>query len=561
MTIGPTLKPQKAKRRPHSLWVTAILVSVAVASVGLPFAQVRPGVQFRTGVVLVPVDVRVVDRDGNPVTDLTAADFTILENGVPQPIAHFLTRSSTSPQPIDRETPLASVGTPNRTFMIVLGRGRLNTPVKALDALIDFVRTKTLPGDSIGVIAYLRATDINADRGAVVRLLERYRDRHEAIEGRIENRRVRASGGVWLAPETRTVIEAFFNAPGLPAVRDLPGAVGTLAFSYSNSAYLRSAVEYLRQVAGEKQLILVSEQALTLGRVEKPGDHYFVRLATGARVAISFIHTGGVPGQPMRRGRLPALRMESFNPFLAADHRTLADQTGGSMAAFYQDPYKPLAQLDRVTRFQYLLGYYPPTAAPDSHRKIEIAVTRPGLRVLYRHGYQARPQPSEPEDLRAVMTEDRIAGVVSFLRDPPPRPLVNYSSSKPWRLSGTAIPGPGGEARVDLHVSFDASRLTFVKQDGIYMAGADLAVIVDDANRQLLAQKAERLLFKFNETDFALARRKWLDASLTVSTKGQPAYLRVVVYEYESDQVLVYGTVELRQKKVGSRSAVRGPGV
>ena len=53
---------------------------------------------FRAGTTLVPVDVRVVDREGKPVTDLAAADFTIRENGVLQSIAHFSTQAFT-PEP------------------------------------------------------------------------------------------------------------------------------------------------------------------------------------------------------------------------------------------------------------------------------------------------------------------------------------------------------------------------------------------------------------------------------------------------------------------------------
>ena len=44
---------------------------------------------IRTGITMVPVDVRVIDRYGRPVTDLKQEDFTLLENGVPQTIGHF----------------------------------------------------------------------------------------------------------------------------------------------------------------------------------------------------------------------------------------------------------------------------------------------------------------------------------------------------------------------------------------------------------------------------------------------------------------------------------------
>ena len=45
-----------------------------------------------------PLDVRVLDRDGKPVTDLSRDDFTILENDEPQAIALF-SASGLVPEP------------------------------------------------------------------------------------------------------------------------------------------------------------------------------------------------------------------------------------------------------------------------------------------------------------------------------------------------------------------------------------------------------------------------------------------------------------------------------
>ena len=45
--------------------------------------------RFRTSVNYVPVDVVVTDKDDRPVTDLTAADFEIRENGRLQRIVDF----------------------------------------------------------------------------------------------------------------------------------------------------------------------------------------------------------------------------------------------------------------------------------------------------------------------------------------------------------------------------------------------------------------------------------------------------------------------------------------
>ena len=78
------------------LAVSSVLAVVSVVAAGLaaqsqtplnldqvPVVPTAPAPQFRSQTVLVPVDVRVIDKFGRVVTDLTASDFTVLENDVP----------------------------------------------------------------------------------------------------------------------------------------------------------------------------------------------------------------------------------------------------------------------------------------------------------------------------------------------------------------------------------------------------------------------------------------------------------------------------------------------
>src|SRR5687767_8429222 len=96
----------------HLLWlaagvVAASSVSSAQSSQSPPPAQGQPPQNaqvFRGRTLLVPVDVRVLDREGKPVTDLSQQDFTILENGVPQKISHFHTQAL-EPRAVDPKTP------------------------------------------------------------------------------------------------------------------------------------------------------------------------------------------------------------------------------------------------------------------------------------------------------------------------------------------------------------------------------------------------------------------------------------------------------------------------
>jgi VWFA-related protein len=149
---------------------------------------------IRSRITIVPVDVRVVDRDGKPITNLAREDFTIFEDGAPQTIGHFSAQSlvasaetaanQAAREPSLRGSPSAALKAQSRRiFLVQLGRGRMKGPSKEMPALLDFVRTRLLPQDLIAIIAYNRATDFTTDHAKMVGLIERYRDQNEKIEG------------------------------------------------------------------------------------------------------------------------------------------------------------------------------------------------------------------------------------------------------------------------------------------------------------------------------------------------------------------------------------------
>jgi VWFA-related protein len=206
-----------------------VLLALAGAS-----GQARPGATqapsqvpgaFRSSITLVPVDVRVVDRDGRPVTDLKQEDFTLLEDGVRQEIAHF-SRQVLAPQP-----PAPDQATPSlrrapsydiapqklRIFLIVLGRGRLREPSHAIKALLHFVRERLLPQDQVAVFAWNRATDFTTDHEKLAQVLERFDRAHEDIEGRLAfhfSSLAAAYGSKEIPREIQSKIDAIFNGAG-----------------------------------------------------------------------------------------------------------------------------------------------------------------------------------------------------------------------------------------------------------------------------------------------------------------------------------------------------------
>lgn len=158
----------------------------------LSLAAQQSGDPIRVRVTLVPVDVLVTDRHGQPVLDLSREDFEILENGIPQEIVQFSLHAfaegdGSAAMPLE-ETLVPSQFSVHRTFLFFMGRGRLNQRFGDVDELIRFVREDMLPGDRVAVMAYHRASDFTTDHEQIARLLERYRDLSPEIEMRLERR-------------------------------------------------------------------------------------------------------------------------------------------------------------------------------------------------------------------------------------------------------------------------------------------------------------------------------------------------------------------------------------
>ncbi len=356
------------------------LLALTVWPSALSAQRQVPGA-FRGRVVLVPVDVRVLDANGNPVIDLTQDEFTVFEDGVRQEIGHFSTQAFTdsvagegASGPTLRRTPgLEPSPVTHRTFLIVLGRGRLQAPARGMDAVIQLVRGGLLASDLVGVMAYNRATDLTARHDQVLALLERYLERHEAIENALDEYfyEDRATGEIALRviygdtaipPGIQAEIDTIFEAVDLPPSRSLPPPYSSALrdadadrrvddeLSWPNAIQpfgrqsgdvqtqhdfekLFTAIEYLRYIEGEKHLIYVSEEGLA--ELLRPERHdSLAAAAADARVTLSTIQTGGL------RDRLVGLntnwrtggsspRFVTGRPFAHKDAAAVAEMTGG----------------------------------------------------------------------------------------------------------------------------------------------------------------------------------------------------------------------------------------
>ena len=120
-------------RTARSLVLAASGAACILASAGagqVPAPQAPP--TFRSGIDLVAVDVTVLSRDGDPITSLTAGDFTLLVDGVPRPIVSVRLVQSGTPVRAPEPTPPAAAGAlsadaaARRRFVLVVDRDHVH---------------------------------------------------------------------------------------------------------------------------------------------------------------------------------------------------------------------------------------------------------------------------------------------------------------------------------------------------------------------------------------------------------------------------------------------------
>jgi VWFA-related protein len=166
------------KRLAAALSLVAI-VDVSAAGQAATPAQPQQPKTFKSSVDLVPVDVNVVDRNGRPVSDLTAQDFALKVDGKSRRIAsaQFIAVTRDAERtPIPADYSSNASGTGARLIMIAVDQGNIGTARGryAIDAARRFIG-RLSPSDRVGLTTIPGAgpqIDFTANHALVERALE-----------------------------------------------------------------------------------------------------------------------------------------------------------------------------------------------------------------------------------------------------------------------------------------------------------------------------------------------------------------------------------------------------
>jgi VWFA-related protein len=370
----------------------AVLAAVVVAV--SPRAQTPAGqAPFRTGVDVVRLDVSVLDKNRRPVRNLTAADFTVIEEGEPRPIVAF-TAIDVSDAPEHPAAWMRDVGSD-------VASNRLDTR-RIVAIVMDDCHTNLADGTIARSVA----------RNVVDRLGP------NDLAGIVFTYTGRAQNFTTDHRQLLTAVDSFVpkNSPkphpfSAEAGNSGPRAGPPLACQLRGglSATLKGIAVALKDTPeGRKAIVLISPGipfSFSLEGLEGAEDGDDVVIAyqalQRANVNVYTFDPSGLTQDGINVARLDTLRI-------------FAENTGGFAIAATNAPEEQVPQVFAENGSYYLLGIRAgATDSRDRFRKVSIKVNRPDVVVRARPGYFVeRPAraPSPETEAKTATALDKAFG-------------------------------------------------------------------------------------------------------------------------------------------------------
>jgi VWFA-related protein len=319
--------------------------------------------RFRASVNVVQLDVSVLGKDRLPVRGLSAADFTVMEDGKPRPIVSFTPIDVPQREPAsaawvrDVAPDVVSNDGGNRRLIAIVmddvvpkgDSSFVNTGTKVARAIVDQLR----PSDLAAVVFTLsgRNQTFTADRQKLLDAIASYGP-------------ARAEVACELKPSHSCAVDAMDRLADVLAA----APAGRKMLFYVGIKPLPEVIEY----NFEKPVGAVD----SFDRPKVVMDLF--RKLQAANITVDSFDISGITGEAPGGG--------------VDDIRTLAYNTGGRAIVNNNEPWTPVSDIFRQNGSYYLLGVESDAKPGDPRlHKIQVTTSRPGLTVRTRSGYFAAP--------------------------------------------------------------------------------------------------------------------------------------------------------------------------
>jgi VWFA-related protein len=430
---------------------------IARQTQGIPHAsspeQAAPGDQkpaFRAGTERIAIDAAVVDKDGSPVADLTADDFTLTIDGAPRRLlsAEFVSQSTAAaapdtPLPSKRRAYSTNAGTVGGRLVllafdlegIATGAGR-----DAAKAAAEFVRGLG-PGDQVGVLSFPNGVNVEftGDRTRVAAALEQIVGRGTQMPVNIYTVGVQETfdieAGNKFALDRAIDRECRPPPPPLPDLcrPEIPRLAHEVAMTLRRrvdevSRVLRTLLQQLKAIEAPKIVVWVSE-GLPMPLDSQADLGQLSALAAAARTTVYAIHLDRNSAFDASKGKP--------SPSAVEDRRAgrfgldlLAGVSRGTVFSSIGTGDNAFKRIAREMTAYYLLSAETEPRDRDgrSHR-IKVTLARPGLTVRARRDFAvAATKGSEP-----LTPERAVANVLGapLLATELPLKVATYSMRVP----------------------------------------------------------------------------------------------------------------------------------
>ena len=369
----------------------------------LLLAQQLPQTTFRSGVDRVAVDVVVVDDEGRPVSDLTAADFTLRVDGKPRTIAsaEFVSlRRLTDPGPAPAHYASNLTNAGGRLIMLVVDQNNIRSGTGRIvfDAAAKFLGTLN-PSDRVGLHLIPGAgpvIDFTSNHALVAQMLKQAVGRAQPAPAGLKVGVSEAKAIVRNDQSTlREVIErecagnmstdelALCQRLVLNDARMLSGAMRSR--TAESLVGLRELMGRLRAGRTRKTIVLLSEGLILDKGIEDLG--WVAPAAAGSQVTLYVLQ---MESSPFEAGSARVSQSRSADRALEREGlELLAGLAGGAVIPLSQsNPWSGFSRVGTEVSGYYLLSFEPDPADRDGRtHKIEIRAGRKSVTVRARREF------------------------------------------------------------------------------------------------------------------------------------------------------------------------------
>ena len=482
-----------------SVWVGLLVLWLTIGVVAQQATQdavQQPPVTFRLEVNYVEVDAVVTDENGNFIDDLALSDFEVFEDEKVQEVSAFslvnipierAERTLVSSELIEPDVSSNERPFDGRVFVLLLDDLQ-TTPLRTNYVKVaakEFIERHLGANDLTAIFFASGRTDVSQGFTGNRRLLLEAVDK---FAGQGARSSVMGRNDTYFRYLSQ---EDFHNTR---VVDELDFERGTKA--RATLATLRELSDWLSGVRGRKKAVVFMSQGIDYDIYDVFNSPYASTIASElertigaaaqANVALYTLDPRGmttigsdqIESQLIQDDRFTGggtgLRNDSlrYNLRLAQDNlQDLADGTGGMAFINSNDLSNAFTRIVEDNSSYYVLGYYPTNDRRDGrNRAIEVRVTRPGLVVRSRKGYQA-PRGKAP---RIELAE--VEGASDALREVMTNPLP--VSGLTLRVSAAPFLGERPKSSVAFVAEIGGQDLTFTEKNGHFEDTIELSLTI-----------------------------------------------------------------------------------